>query len=87
MCVHITDVVRLDAAVRERHRHRACGARAGRVGLGHVQRVRRHAVPDKLGVDSCTARPCVLELLEHENRTGLAHHQTVAFPVERTRRA
>ena len=84
--VHVADLGRVDARVGERHRHRARRVLAGRIGLGHVRRVGRHAVADELGVDLRAPRPRVLELLEHEHGGGLAHHEPVALVVERARR-
>ena len=55
------------------------GLVAGRVGLGDVRRVGRHAVAEQLGVDLRAARLRALELLEHEHAGGLAHHEPVAL--------
>ena len=50
-------------------------------------RVGRDAVAEQLGVDLRAARLRVLELLEHEHRGGLAHHEPVPLGVERPRGA
>ena len=84
--VHVADLVGRDARVLERHREGARGARAGRVGVGDVRRVGRDAVAEQLGVDLRAARLRVLELLEHDHRARLAHHEAVALEVERARR-
>ena len=73
-----------DAAVGERHLHRARGIRTRRVGLGHVRGVRRHAVADELRVDLGAARLRPLERLQHEHGTRLSHHEPVALVVERS---
>ena len=85
--VDVADVRRLDAGVVERHPHRARRVLARRIGLRHVRRVRRDAVAGELAVDLRAARTRVLELLEHEDRSRLAHHEPVARAIERTRRA
>ena len=85
--VDVADLGRLDARVVDRGPHRAGRALAGRVGLGHVRRVGRHAVADQLGVDLRAARLRALELLEHDRAGGLAHHEPVAVGVERPRGA
>ncbi len=87
MRVDVVDLLRRHACVGHGHRHRARRIDAGRVRLGDVARVRRGAVAADLRVDLRAARLCVLELLEHEHRTDLAHHEAVASRVERARRA
>jgi hypothetical protein len=48
-----------------------------------VLSIRRDAVAEQFRVDLRAARLCVLELLEHHHRAGLAHHEAVAAGVER----
>ena len=77
--VDVVDLGRVDPRVGERHPHRAGRVLAGRVGLGHVQRVGGDAVAHQLRVDPRAARLRVLELLEHDHRARLAHHEAVAL--------
>ena len=51
-----------------------------------MRRVRREPVAEKLRVDLGAARPCVLELLEDDHASRLAHHEPAAVGVERTAR-
>ena len=84
--VDVVDLVGRDAGVCERHPHRAGRATAGRVGLGHVPRVRRDAVAEQLRVDPGATAARMLELLEHENGARFAHHEAVPVGVERPAR-
>ena len=56
---------------------------AGRVGLGDVLGVGADSVAEQLRVHLRLALLRVLELLEHQNRARLAHHEPVAVGVER----
>jgi hypothetical protein len=81
--VDVADLGRVDAAVGEGHRHRACRVHAGGVGLGDVSGVGRKPVAEQFGVDLRAARARVLEILEDEDRARLAHDEPVALRVER----
>ena len=56
---------------------------AGRIRLRDVLCVRREAVPEELGVDPRAARLSVVEALEDDDRSGLAHHEPVPLGIER----
>ena len=84
MRVHVADLARIDSGVGKRHLHRPRRVLAGRIGLGHVRRIRGDPVPRQLAIDLRPALPGLLELLEHEHRSRLAHHETIALRIEGT---
>src|SRR5918999_540598 len=79
------DAIGRDRRIPERHSHRARRVLARRVRLRDVVRVRGEAVTEHLGVDLRPTGAGVLELLEHDEGTGLAHDEAVAAGVERPR--
>ena len=80
----ITDRERLETEIAEtrRHRERPGGAASSRIGVGHVRRVGGQAVAEKLGIDLGAASLGMFELLEHDHRARLAHHESVALRIE-----
>ena len=83
MGIDVVDLARIDAGVFEGHLHRACRVTARWIRLGHVLRVGRKPVAGDLGVDLGATGARAFELLEHEHRARLAHHEAVALRVER----
>ena len=87
MRVDVADPLGLDAGPRERRPHHLDDADRLGLGLRHVVRVVRGAVPEHLRVDACAARLRSLELLEHEDARALAHDEAGPGGVERARGA
>src|SRR5690606_40601831 len=74
------DVFRRDAGVLESPLH-ATGRAVG-IGIGDVERVGAHAVPDYFRVDAGAAFLRVFQFLQHEHAGPFAHHEPVALRVK-----
>src|SRR5580704_11724195 len=83
--VYVVDLVRRNARALQSVAHRTERAITVLRWSCQVKCVAGHAVSDHLGVDLRSPPPCVLVLFEDDNSGALAHDETVAFSVPRTR--
>ena len=83
--VDVVDVLGVGAALAQRVRDRLGHLEPVGLEAGHVVRVAAAGEAGDLAVDVRAARAGVLELLEHQHRAALAHHEPVAVAVERPR--
>mmetsp|Transcript_12392 Transcript_12392/g.26067 ORF Transcript_12392/g.26067 Transcript_12392/m.26067 type:complete len:247 (-) Transcript_12392:786-1526(-) len=81
--VHVVHLLGIDAGVGEGEVDAVGHALAAGVGLRHVVGVARVRPPQHLRVDRRSARLGVLQLLQHEHPTALAHHEPVAVLIPR----
>src|SRR3990170_3744919 len=84
--VDVVDLLGADAGALQCRAHGALVALATLGRCRHVERIGRPAEADHLGDRPRPARERVLELLEHQHRRALGHHEAVAGRVERSRR-
>src|SRR5204862_175966 len=87
MRVDVRDVRRGDTTIGESASHRPRRLRAIGTRRRHVMCVIRVSIPDNLSVDVRPAGVGAVELLEHENRAALTHHEAIAVAIKWTRGA
>ena len=82
MGVDVRYILGIESGVAQRYLHAAGGAFASRGRRGHVVRVGGVAVAHDLTIDSRPALLRMLQFLEHQYASALAHHKSVPFFVE-----
>ncbi len=85
--VDVADLLGRDAAVPQRHAHRARRTVGVLVRRGDVVGIVGRAVAEHLAQDRRAAALGVFVLLEHQGGSAFAHHEAVAVAVERPRGA
>ena len=86
MCVDVIDIARRDGGARQSCLHAPVGTVAILGRRRDVIGIRRHAIPDHLGVHFGAASFRVLVAFKHDNAGALAHHEPVAISVVGPRR-
>src|SRR6201984_3519133 len=83
--VYVIDLVRRNACALQSVAHRTERAITVLRWSCQVKCVAEHAISDHFGLDLRSPPPGVLVLFEDDNSGALAHDETVAFSVPRTR--
>ena len=81
--IDVIDLFRAHLSVLEPHLDGPCRTGSLGIGRGHVVGVAGVAVAHDLAINAGPTLLGMLQLLEHQHRRALTHHETVAVPIER----